>query len=233
MVGYRTTVIILIILNCLGGKMSRKKEENEDKSKSKSQQRKHQSKSIWELEQEFDRDISLEELMASPPFKEASDEAGSFTAGTRIPSWLQRRIIYYTEVRGSPYQIQSDVIRDALWLGLRIIATRHRGNVEWTLESKMSRAIEKVHTIQRIRTQINSLVSGLDSLVSEKDVSQAVQGLEEYISPVFDFEDEWHKYKVVSILMENKVIRSLIDRCSNDTQVAVQKILDTGERVNR
>jgi len=187
---------------------------------------KHKTKqSDWELEATFDRVASLEELIASPPFKEASDSSGvSVIAGVRIPGWLQRLIAYFTEIKGTPYQIGSDVTRDAIFLGLRVLAMRYKGSPEWTVEARIAKAIDKVGMIRRIRNQIKDLSAGLDEMVSNRDIKQAVEGFEDFVAPVLELEDEWHKRKLIQSLMENKVTRDLLNKCSDGIRNAVLKI---------
>ena len=188
-------------------------------------QEKPKRKSDWELESAFDRITSLEELVSSPPFKEASDASGlSHVAGTRVPSWLQRRIVYLTEMKGTPYHIQSDVIRDAIYIGLRILNMRYKSSPDWTVEARMVKAIDKVGVVRRIRNQVKELSQGLEEMVTNRDIAQAVEGLEDFIDPVLELEDLWHRQKIVQMLMETKTTRELLDKCSESMRRAVQKI---------
>lgn len=181
--------------------------------------------SDWELEATFDRVASLEELINSPPFKEASDSQGvSISTGVRIPGWLQRRISFFTEMKGTPYQIASDVTRDAIFLGLRILAMRYHANPEWMVEAKIAKAIDKVGTIRRIRAQVKDLSQGLEEMVANKDKKQAIEGFEDFIVPVLELEDDWHKQKLIQSVMDNKITREILNKCSDRIVDAVKKI---------
>ena len=93
------------------------------------------SDNAWEPEQQFDLAATLEELINEPPFKEVSGDTGdSVTSATRIPMWLYRRVVKLKELQGSPYELTSDVLRDALFIGLRILNMRYRVNPDWNVE---------------------------------------------------------------------------------------------------
>ena len=98
----------------------------------KKEDRKKKKRSDWALESPLDEEVTLEQLVNESPFKEASDESGqSTTAGTRIPMWLKRRIIKLRELSGSPYELDSDVTRDALFIGLRVLHLRYKMGPDW------------------------------------------------------------------------------------------------------
>ena len=182
-------------------------------------------KSDWELEASFDRVLSLEELINLAPFKEASDSIGSsHVAGSRVPTWLHRRIIYLTEMKGTPYHIQSDVVRDAIYVGMKVISQRYKLSPDWGVEARMAKAIDKVGVVKRIRSQVYELAQGLEEMVSNKDAKQAIDGLEDYLAPVLELEDEWHRNKIIQNLMDIKTTRELLDKCSDETRIQVLKI---------
>lgn len=175
--------------------------------------------SDWSLEAPFDKTCTLEELIAMPPFKEASDQSGySHTAGSRVPGWIQRRIIYFTEMRGSPYRIQSDVIRDAIYIGLRVLTMRYKSTPDWVVETKMTKAIDKVSVLRRVKKQMEELTTGLEELYRSGDEEKAIEGLEEFVTAVIEMEDTWHKDKIVQSLMDNRTVKDIVSKCSDSTR---------------
>ncbi len=132
----------------------------------------------WEVEAPLDLAATLEELIASPPFKEVSDEHGhSATAGTRIPFWLDRRVKLLKEMHGSPYELVSDVLRDAIFLGMRVLAMRHRMSPDWEVETKLAQIIDATGASRRIRNQVEELIKAIDEMLRDNDMDKAAEHL--------------------------------------------------------
>ncbi len=181
----------------------------------------------WNPEKSFDSALTLEDLIKSPPFKDAGDPSGTHPTSVRLPTWLVRRIAFLTENSATPYQLHSDVVRDAVYIGLRVLSVRYKSNPQWEAEARMAKAVDKVGTIERLRTQIKNLRTGLEALVDNGDTEQAVQGLEEFLEPVIEIEDEWYKTKIIQFLSEEKVTRQLLDKCSAPMKKTIKKIQET------
>jgi hypothetical protein len=176
--------------------MARKKEEN--------------LRDEWELEEEFDAAASLSELINEPPFKEASDEGGnSHTAGARIPMWLYRRVIKLREQSGSPYDIDSDVIRDAIYIGLRVLNMRHKTNPDWDVESKMAAIVDASSAAKRLKDQVTTFAIGLQDLMDDKDYDRATHGLINYVSALSEMQSQWQRHRLFGMLKQNKTIQEL------------------------
>ena len=179
----------------------------------------------WEVEEPLDLAASLEELIASPPFKEVSDEHGhSATAGTRIPFWLDRRIKLLREMNGSPYELISDVLRDAIYLGMHILAMRHRMSPDWDVETKLARVVDATGASRRIRNQVEELTKAIDEMFRDNDVDRAAEFLADYVIAAVDLSNVWHKKKVFEILNNSRVVRDVAQYCSRE----VQQILEIG-----
>jgi len=169
----------------------------------------------WQLEAPFDNPASLEELLESPPFTEAGG-SDSTTAGTRIPKWLFRRVIKLTELAGTPYELASDVYRDAIYLGLRIIHMRYKTARDWSIETKMASIVSEADVMRRVRSQVDGLSSGLDNLMKEGEPEKAAEKLEEYISAGIELENEWVRARLFKMLRESKVVTEVSMHCSQD-----------------
>jgi len=100
-------------------------------------------KSDWELESSFDLAATLEDMINDKPYKEASDESGeSVTAGARVPSWLHRRVVKLRELAASPYEVNSDVYRDAIYNGLHVLHMRYGLTAAWSIERQMAAVVD-------------------------------------------------------------------------------------------
>lgn len=189
----------------------------EDKSKKK------KKPSDWELEQKFDPAATLQELIEEPPFKEVSDEHGhSATAGTRIPFWLQRRFQKIIEMPGSPYDLMSDVLRDALYRGGRILQMKYSMSADWDTETKMAAAVGATAASRRIRSQVEELIQGVDEMFRDGDVDKAADSLTDYVIAATDLDSDWHREKVFKLLNDSRVVKELLDHCPPE----VQKLLE-------
>lgn len=178
----------------------------------------------WEPEQQFDAAASLEELMHEPPFKEASDEGGnSHTCGARIPMWLYRRIIKLREQNGSPYDIDSDVVRDAIFVGLRVLNMRYRVNPDWDVESKMATIVDTASKARQMKQQIQILSDGLDDLMQDKDVVRAAQGLTLYVQAAMEIQSDWQRRRTFGMLRDDKVIKEVARHCDPDIWRTIER----------
>ena len=179
----------------------------------------------WEVEAPLDLAATLEELIASPPFKEVSDEHGhSATAGTRIPFWLDRRVKLLKEMHGSPYELVSDVLRDAIFLGMRVLAMRHRMSPDWEVETKLAQVVDATGASRRIRSQVEELIKAIDEMLRDNDMEKASEHLTDYVLAAVDLENEWHKKKVFDILNGSRVVKDVAQYCPR----ATQQILELG-----
>ena len=176
--------------------------------------------SQWELEGSFDRITSIEELVNAPPFREASDDRGqSVTQAARIPTWLHRRIVLLKESKKSPYMLNSDVVRDALFAGLRIINMRYQSTPDWGVEQKMSEVVDTAAWAKRIKEQFTQLETSLGDLFAEGDEEKAAEKLTEYVLYAAELTNEWHKARVFRLLARSTVVRDLFDYCDESARL--------------
>ncbi len=170
--------------------------------------------SQWELEGSFDRITSIEELVNAPPFREASDDRGqSVTEAARIPTWLHRRIVLLRESKKSPYMLNSDVVRDALFAGLRVINMRYQASPDWSIEQKMSEVVDTAAWAKRIKAQFNQLEASLSDLYKEGDEEKAAEKLTEYILYASELSNVWYKDRVFRLLTRSSVVKDLFSFC--------------------
>lgn len=183
---------------------------------------KKQTPGDWNLESAYDVPATLKDLIDLAPFKEASDtKGGSYTAAARVPTWLERKMMWFIEMKGSPYQLKSDVVRDMIYLGARILHARYKGNPNFAAEAKMTEAVGHVGVLARMKEQVNQLARGINELWEEGDEPQAVEGLEKFVAAVVEMEDEWQRTKTLRYVRSDKVLKQITERCSDETKKAV------------
>ena len=176
----------------------------------------------WNLESPYDVPSTIEDLIELAPFKEASDtKGGSYTAAARVPTWLERKITWFIEMKGSPYQLKSDVVRDMIYLGARVLHARYKGNPDWATEAKMSEAVGQVGVIAHIHEQINQLTKGLKELWDEGDEIQAIEGLEKFIGAAVEMKDDWQRTKTLHYVKVDRLLRQIVEQCSDEVKKAV------------
>jgi hypothetical protein len=185
----------------------------------------------WSLEEPLDEPATLEDLVKSPVFKEASDNLGhSITAATRIPQWLNRRIAKLHETPGTPYEVSSDVVRDALYLGLRILHLRYTIAEDWDLDTKLANIRDLAAASRRIREHFDELEANLEDLFRGGDEVQAAHNLTSYVFAAARMENEWHKKKIFSLIEHSRICREVAEHCDKDTRAIVDSIIKGEDR---
>lgn len=166
----------------------------------------------WETEEPYES-LSIEELVGRPPFRESRDDLGSATVGARIPQWLSRKIMKLIEMQGSPYELKSDVVRDALYIGMQVLRLRY--GYKWEAEAKLTDVVDTVGELDRMEQRFAELISGLDKLVNSGDTAKAVSLLTEYVLAVSTIEDPWRKMRSIQQLRGSRVVGDLMKHCSD------------------
>lgn len=187
-----------------------------DKSKAKP--------SDWELESAFDLAATLEDLINSPAFKEASDEKGeSVTCGTRLPLWLHRRISKLKEMPESPYEVASDVLRDAVHIGLQVLHMRFGMSPDWEVERKMIAVVDATGVLRRIKAQVDMLTGGLEELREAGDLDQAAYRLSEYVTAASEVANKWHRGRLFRLLGASRAVKEIASACSPEVQKLIKE----------
>ena len=151
----------------------------------------------WQLEKSIKPVTSLDDLIDAQPFKSSSDEQGeSVTAGTRIPTWLHRAIVRIREMKGSPYQVNSDVIRDCIYIGLQVLQIRYGYSEDWRIESRLPKILEDSGASIRIAGRMEEFESNLRELCRCGDYDRAASHLTKFVKYASEFDDSWLKGRV-------------------------------------
>ncbi len=191
--------------------MAKKDDESLDKQNSQ-----------WETEAAFVLPASLEDLLEAAPFHKASDIHGhSYTAGTRLPEWMRRVIKKLVETEGTPYELESDVLRDAIYIGLQVLNMRYQLSGDWEVAVKMAKTIDQTGVAKRIKTQFEELCYGLNELYDDGDVKQASQRLSEYVMAATGIENDWHRDRLFRLIREDRFVRELATHCNEAIRLLI------------
>lgn len=170
----------------------------------------------WELEADYS--ITLEDLVDSPPFNETNDESGdSITMGTRVPQWLARRITKIRETPGVPYEINSDILRDAIYLGLQILQLRYKLH-DWEIEKKLASVVDATGMSTRIAVQVTELCKYLEKMHADDDNDHAVRRLDEFVCAIDTLTDDWHRRTIIKLLKRRGIVTELLTKCSRQAR---------------
>ena len=166
----------------------------------------------WALEEDIH--LTLENLIDEEPFNTTSDDTGeSVSIGTRVPSTMYRRLVEIREIPGGPYQINSDVMRDAIYLGLRILQLRYKKK-DWQIDRKLSTVIDASGAFDRINAQVSDLCKNLEKLKSAEDVEHAVIHLDDFLKEVSNLSENWRKATFIKVLKKRGIVTDLLPQCS-------------------
>lgn len=187
-------------------------------------------RSQWELEGSFDTIADISELVNAPPFREASDDLGqSQTVGTRIPNWLYRRVVKLREMGGAPYELNSDVLRDALWLGLKVLHVRYKASPDFAIEKKLAEIVDASGMARRIKENFQELEAALLEMYRDGDEAQAAERLTEYVMAATELTNDWHREKIFRLLVGSFPVKQIVTRCGEP----VQRMLASPEEFKR
>ncbi len=181
-----------------------------------------QTQKGWATESQFDNVATLEELVNSQPFKEASDkQGGGDTIGVRIPSWLARKVQHLLEIRGSPYLLKSDVARDAIYIGLRVLNMRYKSDPDWAIEAKIARVIDDANALVRLRTKAKGFEASLKEFWDSGDEEQAVEYMEHYVAAAVETNNDYTRIKTLQLIKESMFMRNVLEKCNQEAKNAV------------
>jgi uncharacterized membrane protein YheB (UPF0754 family) len=158
-------------------------------------------------------DSSVRELVEARPYGQAQDSKGHSTLlAARFPNTILRWTTELKEAAGSDYHTNSDLIRDAVWLGLQIISLRAKECTRWHVQARIAQATSRVAQHAAIYSEVNTIVENLETLCQAGDIRTAEDDLKEYLL-AFSSHPEALKYRnsLREQLLGNRVVRHLLD----------------------
>jgi len=169
----------------------------------------------WELEEAFDVVKFAWELINGSPYKETKDEHGhSYTAAARVPMNIMRRITRLKEAKGMHYEINSDVIRDALYVGLPILERRWRYSETAQTRRRIGETMAAVQDAEEIAEDVASFSRSLEALINLDEMRTAVRKLTSVVVAAIGEPDNWDKIMYVKHLSKSPVCKSVLKNCS-------------------
>lgn len=161
----------------------------------------------WNEKERLIRDL-VEKILEGPPYIGSEDRKGhDVIIGARVPKWFERVITEIMETPGLPYKVRSDVVRDAVFLGLRLLTILFKGK-GWEIEEAIAKVVSDAHLEMEIREEVNKLADALNK-IAINDIELAVQKLREILSKVLAEENERKKKMYLLCLRENVIIRKI------------------------
>lgn len=148
-------------------------------------------------------------LMKSPPFIMSEDVKGhDVVIGARVPKWFERWITEILEHGGTFYRIKSDVVRDALYLGLQILALR-LGSEEWKVEEAIAKVISEVSLGAVVEKTVRDFSDNLRRLWEGDAKELAVGSLRGFIEALVELKDERRKTLYFKFLKQDYLIKQV------------------------
>ena len=140
-------------------------------------------KEDWETEEpEISPNEPIQKLVDLPVYKSSQDKHGhEVFLGAKFPKNIGRWVQAILERESSPYEIRSDVVRDAIYLGLRILNIRYKLDHRWMVEEKLARIRSRVANEALFYEQELQYLRELGTMYKNGYREQAKKELKEYL----------------------------------------------------
>lgn len=143
--------------------------------------------SSWNMEEPFvTLDDAIRRLADMKPYKSTEDKKGHDAAiHFRVPKHVTRSV---TKIReAGPYETNSDVSRDAFWIGLQVLQLRYRDDPEWQSYSQVVNISNDAAWEANLHQEEKKFVESLSSFCGNGKEARAIEYLEQRL-PVIDDE---------------------------------------------
>lgn len=152
----------------------------------------------------------VERLINLDAFLESKDRKGHSTSmAFRGPDWMVRMAGELRSISGSPYFTNSDVFRDAAYVGLLVLGLRYGCSNLWHIEAILHEASLKSSNAARIRETISALGNGVDSYYSSGDKEHATLMIKNFIRSITQFGDEAYRRLYWKEMQSNPTIMGI------------------------
>lgn len=162
--------------------------------------------------QQGHREITIQALIDRRPFNIAEDKRGhEVTLGAKFPKGLARVVDVLRYSPATPYQTNSDVIRDATSLGLDILKIRYQDGLGDTFadESAATEVASQTRELAEIQDRVRKFTSDLEMLERDGDGELAIRQLHQFLTKLVPSPDRWRVRKYLRHLREERVIQRL------------------------
>jgi len=95
----------------------------------------------WETEEErLSPSSPIQRLIDLPVYRSSEDKKGhEVFLGAKFPKGVGRWVEELRENPNTPYKINADVVRDALYIGLQVLNLRYKLDPSWIIEEALAR----------------------------------------------------------------------------------------------
>ena len=188
--------------------------------------KKKDGRSQWELEKLATGVESLEDLVNMPVFRAASDDKGhSATISIRCPEWLTREFTVIKEAPGSPYDVQGDAVRDAVFLGHIVLQLRQKGaDANWSTKVKISQIIDRLSNAKRLQEDLEGAENSIAFMCKTGETARAVKYIDELVSAIIELpEDSEERIFQLKIIANSQIIREVLPGCSTEVKAVLRE----------
>lgn len=133
----------------------------------------------WETEDAgLNLNDRLDKLTGQSPYQRSEDKKGHEAfLGARLPKEVTRWVTKLKEL--GPYQTNSDVVRDALWLGCQILSLRYKLDPQWQANLQLMSMASEVTWEARMYEEEEEFCRSLDKFCANGDEARAIEVLGE------------------------------------------------------
>ena len=150
-------------------------------------------------------DDPLSKLTGLKPYQQSEDKKGhDAQLGARFPKEIARRVSKIKEQ--GPYVTNSDVVRDAVYIGIQILSLRYEKDDEWQAEMMSRKMMTDVEWDTGVYEAEERYINNLDRLCKNNDSDHAAQRLQERVTHL----KKTNSTRVLAILSE-KLKRSHLE----------------------
>ena len=135
----------------------------------------------WSTEPGLSLTDTLNQLTSLPPYKRSEDKRGhdAFLGG-RVPKDVARLVTKIKEA--GHYETNSDAVRDAISLGIKILELRYKADPDWKPRIQLMDQADRVAWEARIYDEEQKFVENISKLYRNGDEAQAAEDLEERLA---------------------------------------------------
>jgi len=178
----------------------------------------------WELEGDIDYANEMMRLIKSKPYKETRDEFGiSAVVSARMPTDFMRYIAKLKENKGMGYEVNSDVIRDALFIGLQLLLVRAKQNPDIETRARIYESINDARSIESLQSEVAVLSRALKTFINLRESKTAVQKLVSVVNAAMGCEDGWNKIMYLKLIGRDPVCKEVLKQCPKYIQSIVEE----------
>lgn len=168
---------------------------------------------IWDTEEGL-IDQPIRVLAEMSPYKKAEDEKGhGITLAARVTGSINRVVTQLLEQKGSPYGVKSDIVRDSVFIGLKVLCLRSKLK-DWEVEARLADITAETVEDNRVKENVATFVTELQHLSNSGEKVRATNHLNNYLEAISSISSTWREKKYTEALNSHSVVKELLDETS-------------------